>query len=260
MPASQSCFKAFLLSFHNAAKEPAARLRSLGAPFIAIFAMSGILTPHAQAAAPSPCRQATFEGELNAGQPYYQPLGNGLRLFFQPIHSGWITRVLPVAGPAPAHDYAELATPPYQSVTPLSLSTDFSFRAQDAVGWNPRRFHFATSPAAFQPLQSAYQAYLKSPSPQAQAALGAQIARSTEATLTILDARLTPGTADQWMVAAGVASHFLTTAHTLVAPPDGVSTPLGRLLWLRFRITFNVPAGFVPAPDLKLLPHICATS
>ena len=41
------------------------------------------------------------------------------------------------------HDYAELATPPYESVSPLLLSTDFSFRAQDAVAWNPRRFRYA---------------------------------------------------------------------------------------------------------------------
>ncbi len=212
----------------------------------------------ARSQTPKSCRQAIVEGELNAGKPFSAALGNGLRVYFQPIHSGWITRVLPVAGPLPAHDYAELATPPYQSVTPLSLSTDFAFRAQDAVGWNPRRFHFATSPAAFQQLNAAFTAYQRDPANQA--ALAPQIARATEATLTILDARLTPGTADQWMIAAGVASHFLTTAHTLVPPPDGASTPLGRLLWIRFRLTFEVPAGFTPAPGLKIMPHICGTS
>ena len=209
------------------------------------------------------CRQAVLEGELEAGKPYSHPLGNGLRLYFEPIASGWITRVLPLAGPLPAHDYAELATPPYQSVTPLSLSTDFAFRAQDAVGWNPRRFRFAASPAAFHALESAYSAYMSAlsrPPGYVQPGLAEQIARAPEATLTILDARLTPGTADQWFIAASVASHFLTTAHTLVPPPDGVSTPLGRLLWLRFRLGFEVPSGFVPAPDLKIVPHLCGTS
>ena len=215
-------------------------------------------TAHTQPTPQKSCRQAILEGELNAGQPYSQPLGNGLRLYFQPIHSGWITRVLPLAGPLPAYDYAELATPPYNSVTPLSLTTDFAFRAQDAVGWNPRHFRFATSPAAFQQLSAAYQSYQKDPANQA--ILAPQIAKAAEATLTILDARLTPGTADQWLIAASVASHFLTTAHTLVPPPDGTSTPLGRLLWLRFRVTFDIPNAFSPATGLKTLPHLCGTT
>ena len=214
-------------------------------------------------ATPPTCRQAVLEGELNTGQPYSHPLGNGRRLYFQPIASGWISRVLPLAGPVPAHDYAELATPPYQSITPLSLSTDFAFRAQDAVAWNPRAFRFAPSAAAFARLQSAYDAYqhaLPNVSPAAQTELASQVARAAEATLMILDARLTPGTADQWSVAASVASHFLTTAHTLVPPPDGVSTALGRLLWLRFRVTFDVPANFTPAPGMKITPHVCGAS
>ncbi len=221
-----------------------------------------LMTLTAQAALPT-CRQATVEGELTAGQPYSRPLGNGLRLYFQPIASGWITRILPLNGPIPAHDYAELATPPYQSVTPLSLSTDFAFRAQDAVGWNPRHFRFATSPAAYQPLQAAFDAYQRAlptvPGP-IQAALARQVAQASEATLTILDARLTPGTADQWFIAASVASHFLTTAHTLAPPPDGISSPLGRLLWLRFRVVFELPPGFVPAPQLNIISRVCSVS
>lgn len=211
----------------------------------------------AEAAAPV-CRQATLEGELHAGQSWSHPLGNGLRLYFQPIASGWITRVLPVSGPLPAHDYAELATPPYQSVTPLSLSTDFSFRAQDAVGWNPRRFRFASSAASFARLQSAYQALEhagRRPSPAIQSQLAAEIGKAPEAQLLILDAQLTPGTADQWTAAAMVASHFLTTAHTLVPPPDGRATALGKLLSLRFRFTFRLPDGFAPVSDLKVAPQ-----
>ena len=68
--------------------------------------------------------------------------GNGLEVMLEPLASGWILRVLPASGPRPAHDYAELATPPYRSVSPLLISTDYSFRAQDAVAWNPRRFRY----------------------------------------------------------------------------------------------------------------------
>ena len=73
----------------------------------------------------------------------------GLKFLLEPIASGWIVRVLAAAGRGEPHDYAELATPPYRSVTPLAISTDFSFRAQDAVGWNPRRFRYAANAAAF---------------------------------------------------------------------------------------------------------------
>ena len=108
-------------------------------------------------------------------------------------------------------------------------------------------------------MNAAYQAFTRR-TPPARPSLAPEIAKATEATLTLLDARLTPGTADQWFIAAGVASHFLTTAHTLVPPPDGASTPLGRLLWLRIRVTFDLPSAFVPAPGLKILPHVCGTS
>src|SRR3982751_5665863 len=83
-----------------------------------------------------------FEGEVRAGQQYVKGIGGGIELMLEPLPSGWILRVLPVGVGRPEHDYAELATPPYRSVNPLSISTDFSFRAQDAVAWNPRRFRF----------------------------------------------------------------------------------------------------------------------
>ena len=102
---------------------------------------------------PAACKRAVTEGELHAGEAFSQAIGGGLKVFFQPIASGWILRVVPAAGPMGEHDYAELATPPYRSVTPLSISMDFAFRAQDAVGWNPRRFRFATSAANFHKLE-----------------------------------------------------------------------------------------------------------
>ena len=181
-------------------------------------------------------------GELNAGQSFSAPIGHGLQVYFQPITSGWILRIFPAGRSLPAHDYAELATPPYQSVSPLSVSTDFSFRAQDAVGWNPRRFRFATSPETFDRLQKAWLAFENAgatPPAPLQVELSSEIAQSANGTLTILDARLVPGTADQWKMAAAVASHFTTTAHTLAQEPDGSTSPLGRILWLRFRLNLE---------------------
>ena len=212
------------------------------------------------ALAPPICRHASFEGEVTAGQPYTHPLGHGLIFYLQPIHSGWILRVLPASGPPGEHDYAELATPPYQSVTPLSLSTDFSFRAQDTVGWNPRRFRFATSKAAFDRLADVYQRFEQAgatPPAPLQLDLSTEIAQASEASLTLLDVRLIPGTADQSRAAAAVASHFAQTAHTVVQAPDTPATPLGQLLWMHFRVDLNLPRGFLPSPGLRVVSATC---
>lgn len=197
------------------------------------------------------CQAVVFEGELNAGQPLTGAIRHGLQLYFQPIASGWIVRILPV-GAAPENalrqlgglDYAEVATPPYQSVTPLSLSTDFAFRSQDAVGWNPRRFRFAADARSFARLQRAAAPFLgldKSLSAVAGARLAHELAGTSTGMLTILDARILPGSADQGQAAGAVASHFATTAHTIVDGVAGVSSPLGKLVWLRVRVNLLMP-------------------
>ena len=207
------------------------------------------------------CRRAVIVGELNAGQSYARPIGNGLEVYLQAIASGWILRVIPTSGPTLAHDYAELATPPYQSVTPLSISTDFAFRAQDAVGWNPRRFRFATSQADFERLLEVYTRYEQAgatPPAPIQVELSSQIAQAAEGTFTIVDARLVPGMADQWKMAGAVASHFTSTAHTLVESPDGKPSVLGKLMWLKFRLELDLPGGFPAAPGMTVAPRTCS--
>ncbi len=206
------------------------------------------------------CRAGVIEGELTAGKEFTRPVGNGLRLWFQPITSGWILRVVPAVGPIGIHDYAELATPPYQSVTPLSLSTDFAFRAQDAVGWNPRRFKYATSAESFLRLSDVYGQFIQAgatPPAPLQVQLSDEISKASDGKLTIVDAKLVGGMADQWREAGAVSQRFTTTAHTLVDPPDGHPSALGKLLWVRFRIEMDVPPGFRADRDLKIVPHVC---
>jgi len=209
---------------------------------------------------PAACRAGVIEGELKAGEGFTRPIGNGLRLWFQPIASGWILRVVPATGPLGDHDYAELATPPYQSVTPLSLSTDFAFRAQDAVGWNPRRFKFATSADAFGRLDEVYERFVSAgatPPAPLELELSDQIAKAADGKLTIVDAKLVPGMADQWRMAGAVSSRFTTTAHTLVDPADGKPSALGKLVWVRFRVELDLPAGFRADKTLRVVPHVC---
>jgi hypothetical protein len=207
------------------------------------------------------CRRGVIEGEVRAGESFARPIGGGLMVQLEALSwgSGWALRVLPASGmpknrPAGVQDYAQLATPPYSAVNPLLLSTDFSFRAQDAVAWNPRRFRYAGNAAEFARLEAAYERYMRisPPTPEAESELATMVSTESEGTLQILDARLIPGTANQARTAALVASHFSTTAHTVEEPADGKGLPLGRLMWVRFRISLELPRNFDPDRGIKV--------
>ena len=221
-----------------------------------------------RAANPPACRTQVIEGAVDAGQLFAQPIGEGLELLLQPIRSGWIVRVVPQTTDLtqvwrPGFlDYALLATPPYQSVTPLSLSTDFGFRAQDAAGWNPRRFHFATTADSFARLKTSYTNLIQgglNATPASQSELAAEIAQTSAAVLKVLDVRLTPGNADQNALANAVSFSFPQTAHTLVQGEPGGDAALGRLVWVRFRFELEMPPGFLPAPHARVVPHVCGS-
>jgi len=205
------------------------------------------------------CVRGVLEGEVRAGEEFVRPIGNGLEVMLEPLASGWILRVLPAGGLRPAHDYAELATPPYQSVSPLLISTDYSFRAQDAVGWNPREFRFAADGRSFGQLVDVYGEYRRSPTPSegVQGRLAELVSRAPQGRLEILDAHLVPGMADQAKAAAMVASHFGSTAHRIEQPADGKVTPLGRVTWMRFRISLELPVGFRPDKGVRLERSSC---
>jgi hypothetical protein len=218
----------------------------------------GAAVPAAKAGA---CQRGVLEGEVHAGEAYVRPIGGGLEVMLEPLSwgSGWLLRVLPVKGPRPAHDYAELATPPYASVSPLLISTDFSFRAQDAVAWNPRHFRFAASEQEFDGMLKLYDSYRRSSPPPvgAESELAEFVSKASEGTLQILDANLVPGMANQAQTAMAVASHFSTTAHTVEEPATGKGTALGRLTWIRFRINLDLPQGFKADKGLMLISGGC---
>ncbi|MBS1821822.1 MAG: hypothetical protein JST61_07590 [Acidobacteria bacterium] len=232
------------------------RLRLLAVVLAMLASVAGFSQQPAKAAR---CNVGVLEGQVRAGESFVRPIGGGLVLMLEPLASGWILRVLPEGRPRPAHDYAELATPPYHSVSPLLISTDFSFRAQDAIGWNPRRFRFAADEGSFARLLKAYSAYEASPaqSSAAQQGLAVLVGQAPEAVLTILDAHLVPGTADQARIASTVATHFLTTPHTVENPSGGRPTALGKLTWIRFRIVFDLPQGFKAGRGLEIKRQPC---
>jgi hypothetical protein len=207
-----------------------------------------------------------MEGEVRAGESFVRPIGNGLEIRLEALSwgSGWVLRVVPVSGmpkkmPVGILDYAQLATPPYSAVNPRLLSTDYSFRAQDAVAWNPRRFRYVTGAAEFARLEGAYEKYMRVSPPTAESEnkLAAMVSKEPEGTLQILDARLIPGTANQAKTASLVASHFSTTAHTVEEPQEGSGSPLGRLTWVRFRISLDLPEEFVTGEVMNVQTGGC---
>lgn len=212
-------------------------------------------------AKPEMCRQESVEGEVAARQMFVRPIGDGLEVMLEPLGwgSGWMLRVLPVAGPRVAHDYAELATPPYASVNPLLISTDFSFRSQDALAWNPRRFRFAADEQEYRRVLDLYEQYTRHGGAAAgvENALAEAVSQEPEGRIEILDARLVPGMADQAPMAAAVASHFSTTAHTVELPETGKGSPLGRISWFRFRISLDLPRGFKAARGVTVKVGPC---
>ncbi len=114
-----------------------------------------------RAGAASSCKKLVLSGEVNAGQVWQEPLGEGWAFRIQPIqatqagYSGW-DLVVDRQPPAGYPDALLLATLPFNSINEREIGTTFGLRAQDAIGWTPRTFHFLIDPAAFRQAQQLY--------------------------------------------------------------------------------------------------------
>jgi hypothetical protein len=196
------------------------------------------------------CRAVSFEGEVRAGEAFRKEFTPGLEFFLEPLRSGWIVRVLEVRAGAEirgTHDWAEVATPPYRSVSPLLVSTDWAFRAQDAAAWNPREFRYAGSESAFQQMSGLEDRVVRNDA-SADVADAELASMQPQGVLQLLDVVLVPGTRDQAGTAALVASHLEQTPHEVV---QGESpSVLGKLVRLRFRVTLELGKGMKPAAGL----------
>lgn len=191
------------------------------------------------AAAYASCGPVVFNGEVRAGQAFQHAISPALEFKLEAVPAGWIIRVLPHHDVDGTHDFAELANPPYRSPTPILISTDYAFRAQDAIAWNPRTFRFFTTLAQRNIAESAYQATLRDPAhPAAGQALFQVLPHAGEGEFWIVDAEIAGGTADQTPGAAAVAAHLDQTAHHVRTdlPPSGQ----GRILALRFRVRVSL--------------------
>ncbi len=196
------------------------------------------------------CSAVTVQGEVGSGEAFRQEFTPGLELFVEPLKSGWIVRVLEMRQGHEVrepHDWAEVATPPYRSVSPLLISTDWAFRAQDAGAWNPRHFRYAVDRQRFDQLVSLEQRVLAKDG-SAMNELARLVVTQPEARFQLMDVELVPGLRDQAPMAASVASRWADTPHEVVQgePPSA----LGRLARIRFKVWIELPRGAKPAGAL----------
>ncbi len=227
--------------------------------FIACMAAAG----QGSAGREASCQKVVLAGEASAGQEWKAAIGQGWVFRVLPIapatagYSGW-DLVVDREKPAGFPDALLVATPPYNSINEREIGTTFGLRAQDAIGWNPRGFHFLIDPVAFEESQRLFQelggAGRGAGLPVAGSREGQAIKRLLEINqrasagqFRILEARLTPGVADAAPFAQGWALALPRTPHTFEPAAGGRSTAEGELRWMRFSITLWLP-GMWRAP------------
>ncbi|MDE1162428.1 MAG: hypothetical protein PW792_10865 [Acidobacteriaceae bacterium] len=205
------------------------------------------------------CTAVTFSGEVRAGEAFRRQFAAGQEFFLEPLASGWIVRVLEMRGGREvreSHDWAEVATPPYRSVSPLLISTDWAFRAQDAGAWNPREFRYAANRKVFEQMAGLEGRVVKNDN-SAIGALSSLVVAQPEARLELTNVELVPGVADQAQMAATVASHWEATPHEVVQGA-AAGTPLGKLMAIRFKVRMVLPAGVEILPGMTSERFSCS--
>ena len=247
--------------------------RNAGKMVFWVVILIALTASHAFAAPPPSCTKIVLGGEVNAGQEWKTDLGQGWVFRMVPIqpgkqgYSGWDLVVDRTEG-AGHPDALLVATPPYYSISEREVGTTFGLRAQDAIGWNPRSFHFLTDPAEFRESQKQFHAlggtkiWTESPQPSSQRQLAEQrlleINRhASVGQFRILNAKLTPGIADAAPFAKRWALQSTRTPHTITSSAAGKATPLGELGWMRFSITLWLPGNWRPAPGVHTSLSLC---
>jgi hypothetical protein len=238
----------------------------IGLLYLGVFLIS--VAPPAPAAVKG-CKKVALTGEVNAGQEWNAPIGQGWVFRILPIqpgnagYSGWdlvVDRIEPAGFP----DALLLATPPYDSLNEREVGTTFGLRAQDAMGWNPRSFRFLTDSSAFLEAQQIYRSRIqgssknKAPDPRAMATLLELEKHAANGELRILDARYAPGTGDAAPYAQNWSLAAARMNHEIAPVADGKSTARGALLWMRFSLALWLPAAWKLPAEVHGIPAACA--
>lgn len=231
------------------------------------------------------CLRIVLDGEVAERQEWRKRIGEG-----------WVFRLVPIGG-TPAElgrtgsylhassfsgwdlvvdreqgggypDALLLATPPYGSLSERELGTTFGLRAQDAIAWTPRHFHFFTTLAQWTRARALYGEVMQSGGKDAQGRGAARelLAMSASGELgsgefAVVDASLVEGVSDPPPYARQWALHLASVPHHL-APAEqlggGAGAELGELKWIRFRAGLLLPATWKLPASLAASGTSCA--
>jgi hypothetical protein len=170
--------------------------------------------------------------------------------------------------PAGYPDALLLATLPYNSINEREIGTTFGLRAQDAIGWNPRSFHFLSSASDFRDAQQWFRQMVargvnatstgsSGDQNKAMAQLLQLQGRASSGQFRIVDARIVPGIADPQPFARGWALAASRMQYEVVPALPGESTQRGRLAWMRFALTLWLPARWKVPAQWHAVPGPC---
>jgi hypothetical protein len=228
----------------------------------------------------SGCRKLELRGEVAAGQEWQAPIGEG-----------WLFRVLPIAPSGKGYtgwdlvvdradardagypDALLLATPPYGSLNEREIGTTFGLRAQDAIAWGPRRFHFFTGLKDLRRGRELYKAVTtqsvagmvhdqtdKTNEREAESELLKMVGggvRLAAGEFTVQEARLAAGIADPPPYARQWAEHPSQARQTLLQSAANPSA-LGELRWIGFSGTLWLPEQWKFPKGVKFTAAKCS--
>jgi hypothetical protein len=242
-------------------------------------AMLALAAPLCQAGTPhkAVCARVAIVGQVSAGGEWSAKLGDGWVFRVLPIapshagYSGW-DLVMDRDPPAGFPDSLLLATLPYNSINEREIGTTFGLRAQDAIGWNPRSFHFLSNPRDVGEGQRLFRSLMEhglvqaangkkidpeSPTAQDMARLLELQKGAATGEFRILEARIVPGVADPAPFAQGWALASSRTPHQIEPAAGGRSSARGMLHWMRFAVTLWLPANWGTPEDLHPQRSAC---
>ena len=248
----------------------------------------------------SGCQKVILRGEVAAGKEWRAAVGEG-----------WVFRVMPIVTPpirsiqvgqagkpgAKSGDVSVdrgytgwdlvmdretgdgypdallLATPPYGSVNEREIGTTFGMRAQDAIAWEPRKFHFFTNRKSVTSARTFYGQLLAGTHRSTDSVTAKDAANASVGFLqlissdpemgygqfSIVDARLVAGAGDPPVFAHAWSAHLSQVPHTLeqASGADSAhigagSSEAGELRWIQFAATLWLPAHWkMPAGVLS---------
>ncbi len=211
------------------------------------------------------CTRVMLQGDVEAGKQWQAALGEGWVFRLQPIntprehagerYSGWDLIVdREQQGESGYPDALLLGTPPYGSLNEREVGTTFGMRAQDAIAWEPRHFHFLRSINEVKKARELYrQLMMQKPGLKSEVERSAEAKITTElltlvtdpthvseGTFSIVDAKLVAGVGDPAAYAQQWAAHLARVPHTS-AQNAGPASQLGALRWIRFTATLWLP-------------------